>query len=32
MKKYTTPLLTQYSIATEGLMDMSLKTDRKSVV
>lgn len=26
MKKYTTPLLTQYSIATEGLMDMSLKT------
>ena len=26
MKKYTTPLLTQYSIATEGLMNMSLKT------
>lgn len=26
MKKYTTPLLTQYSIATEGLMEMSLKT------
>lgn len=26
MKKYTTPLLTQYSIATEGLMVLSLKT------
>jgi len=24
MKKYTTPVLTQYNIATEGLMDMSL--------
>ena len=28
MKKYTTPLLAQYSIATEGLMNMSLKTPK----
>ena len=26
MKKYTTPLLMRYSIVTEGLMDLSLKT------
>ena len=28
MKKYTTPLLAQYAIATEGLMNMSLKTPK----
>lgn len=28
MKKYTTPLLAQYAIATEGLMEMSLKTPK----
>lgn len=44
MKKYTTPVLTQYNTATEGLMAMSLPAggggkqtpggaqDRKSVV
>ena len=30
MKKYTTPLLAQYAIATEGLMDMSLTTPKAS--
>lgn len=30
MKKYTTPLLAQYAIATEGLMDLSLNTPKAS--
>ena len=30
MKKYTTPLLAQYAIATEGLMNMSLTTPKAS--
>ena len=30
MKKYTTPLLAQYAIATEGLMEMSLKTPKSA--
>lgn len=31
MKKYTTPLLTQYAIATEGLMNLSLTTPKSTV-
>ena len=31
MKKYTTPLLAQYAIATEGLMEMSLTTPKSTV-
>lgn len=30
MKKYTTPLLAQYTIATEGLMTMSLTTPKST--
>ncbi len=30
MKKYTTPLLAQYAIATEGLMNMSLTTPKSA--
>ena len=31
MKKYTTPLLAQYAIATEGLMNLSLTTPKSTV-
>ena len=31
IKKYTTPLLAQYTIATEGLMNLSLTTPKSTV-